>query len=229
MVSLGLRYSAFVIIPAAAGYIVLSQPIIRLLLQHGRFLPGDTALLANVLLCYSLGLFPFTAYMFLNKVYYSLQDTKTPMVLNAIGNSANILLNLLLVRRFGVPGLALGFSLSYGIIMLLSFLHVRGRFPQFGLRGLGRYVGRFLLASSVTALASYLAFRVMSVWIGATSSADLMLGLTLAVVVGLVVYGGIGLVFRWDEPGALRQRWAAREIGSRRNHGGENGEKGDPP
>jgi putative peptidoglycan lipid II flippase len=210
LISLGLRYSAFIIIPAAAWYVALSTPIVRLLLEHGRFLPADTTLLGRVLLCYALGLFPFTVYLFLNKTYYSIQDTKTPMILNAIGNAANIILNVFVVRALGVLGLALAFSCAYAVIAAISMVHLKGRFPGFAVREIGASVVKFALVSVGSGLVAFAAFRALQRLMPAISLLNLGLNLGLAVLLGVGVYLGFGLLARWEEPGALWQRWARR-------------------
>jgi len=81
--SLGIRTTAFVVIPASVAYAVLAQPIVRLLLQHLAFKASDTAMLGSVVFFFVLGLFFFSIFMLILKVFYSMQDTKTPMVLAA--------------------------------------------------------------------------------------------------------------------------------------------------
>ncbi len=123
----GIRWSAVAILPAMALYLTLGRPLVEVLMQRGRFGATDTRLLAQVLSAYSLGLLSFTIYLFLNRAFYSLQDTRTPLALNFTGNLTNSVFNLLVVSRLGVPGLALGHALAYTVIAALSLALIKRR------------------------------------------------------------------------------------------------------
>ena len=53
--STGLRTGALVMLPAAAGYLVLARPLVTLLLQHGAFRSADARQTADVLAYFALG------------------------------------------------------------------------------------------------------------------------------------------------------------------------------
>jgi len=145
-VNQGLRATLAVIVPCAVAYLMLNKPIIRFLLQHGFFKAGDTELLSGVLFFFALGLVPYSVDMLLTKTFYSLQDTRTPMVINCFVVAVNIVANLVFFRWLGVKGLALGFTTAYIFSMLMDGTVLRLR--------LGRMGGRKLLATLTKALAS---------------------------------------------------------------------------
>lgn len=57
--------------------------------------------------------------LLLTRVYYSLQDTKTPMVNGAISVGFNIVLNLILVQFMGHAGLTFATSIATTIATIL--------------------------------------------------------------------------------------------------------------
>src|SRR5919199_572639 len=57
--SFGLRTMAFIIVPASIGLVALSIPIVGLLYERGNFTSEDTAVAANPLVAYSVGLLGF--------------------------------------------------------------------------------------------------------------------------------------------------------------------------
>ncbi len=65
----GVSWSAVVIVPAMALFLSMGLPIVEVLMQRGRFGAGDTRLLSLVLSRYSLGLFSFTLYLFINRAF----------------------------------------------------------------------------------------------------------------------------------------------------------------
>ncbi len=65
-------------IPATVGLIVLAEPIIRVIYQHGRFTAADTAQTAGALALYAIGLFAYAAQKIVVPVFYSLNKTRYP-------------------------------------------------------------------------------------------------------------------------------------------------------
>ncbi|HEV2686017.1 MAG TPA: murein biosynthesis integral membrane protein MurJ [Actinomycetota bacterium] len=112
-VSLGLRSTALIVLPASAGFIALSIPLNRLLLQHGTFSARSTILTADTFVLMSIGLGAFAAFQQLMRAFYAMQDTKTPWLVNVVTNVVNIATALPLYVVMGVPGLALSMTLSY--------------------------------------------------------------------------------------------------------------------
>ena len=112
-VSLGLRSTALIVLPASAGFIALSIPLNRLLLQHGTFSSRSTTLTADTFVLMSIGLGAFAAFQQLMRAFYAMQDTKTPWLVNVVTNAVNIVTALPLYVVMGVPGLALSMTLSY--------------------------------------------------------------------------------------------------------------------
>ncbi|MCU1429716.1 MAG: murein biosynthesis integral rane protein MurJ [Actinomycetia bacterium] len=122
----GLRYLIVVVLPAAAAFVVLAQPIAGVLVR-GNFSAIDARLTGDTLQMFALGLLPFSVYLYALRGFYSLQDTRTPFVVNCFENVLNIAFALALYPHFGVQGLALAFSGAYAIsaIGALALFHRR--------------------------------------------------------------------------------------------------------
>ena len=74
-----LRIVSFITIPAAVGLVILREPIVQVLFQHGLFVAESTRLTARALLYYSMGLPAFAAVKLIVPAFYSTQDTRTPV------------------------------------------------------------------------------------------------------------------------------------------------------
>ena len=161
--SLGLRAILFITIPAAVGLAVLRYPIIRLLFEGQRFSARDTDLTAYALLLYSLGLFAHAAILLLPRAFYSLQDTKTPVLVTATTVAISLLLNLAFLRftdlRHG--GLALSFSIM-GLLNMGAMLYLlRRKVGAVGGRSILRTSALSMAASLAMGLAAYAAERML--------------------------------------------------------------------
>jgi putative peptidoglycan lipid II flippase len=111
--STGIRSTLLLILPAAVGFFVLGEPIIRLLLEHGIAGPESTSLVADVLRFFVLGLVPFSLFQLFLRAFYALQDTKTPFLINCGAVAVNTAVNIPMFMLLGVEGLAAGHALAY--------------------------------------------------------------------------------------------------------------------
>ncbi|MDM8553041.1 murein biosynthesis integral membrane protein MurJ, partial [Desulfobacterales bacterium HSG2] len=107
-----MRLILFITIPAMMGLIVLREPIVALLFKRGAFDAQTTRLTAYALLCYSVGLWAFSAVRIIVSTFYALQDTKTPTKMAVISIIANIILGIILMGPMSHGGLALSTSLA---------------------------------------------------------------------------------------------------------------------
>ena len=113
--SRALRLTLTVLIPAAAVLVALARPIVVALLQRGAFSATDAELVADILVGFAVGLPFFSTYLFSLRAFYSLNDTRTPFLLNCLENGVNIVLALALFGSLGLPGLAFAFSGAYAV------------------------------------------------------------------------------------------------------------------
>ena len=111
----GVRLTAMLTFPAAAGLLVLSRPTIGLVLQHGNFSANAGVNTSRALAGLSIGLIGFSLYLFALRGFYAHNDTRTPFFINLGENALNILFAFLLVGRYGVLGLGIAFSLAYKV------------------------------------------------------------------------------------------------------------------
>lgn len=150
-----LRLTIVLNVPATVGLIVLAGPIVSLLLERGRFGPGDTAATAAALIAYAPGLLGYAAVKIASPTFYALRDSRTPVLVSAVAVAINIVLNLVLVRVLGFRGLALGTTVAAiahaGILLWL----LRGRIGRIGGREHLRVFARITLASIAMGAAAW--------------------------------------------------------------------------
>jgi putative peptidoglycan lipid II flippase len=159
-----LRVVSFITVPAAVGLILLRQPIIQVLFQHGRFTAASTALTVRALFYYSLGLPAFAAVKLIAPMYYSTQDTATPARTGACALGLNIVLNAFFLLFFfrtlsnGSPALASSIAAYFNFGAL--FLLFRKRYGRLGARGLLQSFWKIAVSAAGMGIAAYAALRV---------------------------------------------------------------------
>jgi putative peptidoglycan lipid II flippase len=155
-VSHGLRLMLMLNVPATVGLIALANPIVAFLLQRGRFNAADTAATAAALMFYAPGLVGYSAVKIASPTFYSLRDSRTPVIVSVLTVTANLILNLTLVRVVGYRGLALGTALAaiFNAGALLWLL--RGRLGGLDGRRIAVAVVKILAASVAMGLGAWL-------------------------------------------------------------------------
>jgi len=212
LLSQGIRATAAIVIPAALGYLVLARPIVRLLLEHGVTTPSSGDLVSDVLVGFSVGLFPFSAFQLLLRAYYAMQNTRTPALVNLAAVTINVGADLVLFFGFdlGVQGLALGHAISYAFGSIALLLLIRRRLRGIdGARVLGT-VGRTLLAGAATAATAWLVARWLGTTLGTATLTEQSLQVFTAIAAGVVVFVAASTVMRIEEVDAVRRHLVAR-------------------
>ncbi|MCV2886130.1 murein biosynthesis integral membrane protein MurJ [Aestuariibacter sp. AA17] len=115
-------------IPAAAGLMVLAEPMLLTIFSHGAFTVQDATLSSYSLIAYASGLLSFMLIKVLAPGFFSRQDMKTPVKFGIWCMAANMAFNLLLAIPFGYVGLAIATALSatMNAILLYTKLHQLG-------------------------------------------------------------------------------------------------------
>jgi putative peptidoglycan lipid II flippase len=197
--SLGLRAIFLITVPAGVGLIALRTPIVSLLFQQGRFNATDTSLTAVALLFYSLGLFAYSALQLLNRVFYSLQDTLTPVLIGAISIALNIGFSILLIPYMQHGALALAYSVAgiFNILVLMVILRRRLKTMD-GFRILKSFVIS-AAASGIMYLATSFTAAELTAWLSFAPKLNQLITVVVGIGVGTLVYALAVIPFRLEE------------------------------
>jgi putative peptidoglycan lipid II flippase len=189
--SRALRLMLTVIIPAAAIYVALARPIVVALLQRGAFDAADAAVVADTLVAFAIGLPFFSTYLFALRAFYSLEDTKTPFLLNCVENAVNIALALALFSWLEIPGLGLAFSGAYAVATVLTLVVLSRRIGGLSGRGIETSAAKVLAVSAAAGGVAWLVAHVIGWDTTGAAIVTVMLGLGAASV---VTVGGLRLL-----------------------------------
>ena len=100
----GMRQILFVLIPAAAAILVLSEPMIRLVYERGEFTASQTTLVATALFWFAFSLPTNGLFLLLTRTFFSLQRPWVPTAI-ATANLAVTALAALALYHLGVGGI----------------------------------------------------------------------------------------------------------------------------
>ncbi|HYM43940.1 MAG TPA: murein biosynthesis integral membrane protein MurJ [Steroidobacteraceae bacterium] len=145
----GMRLAFLMTIPASIGLMVLAEPIISVLYQHGRFGWYETQESAGALRFYAIGLCGYAALKVLVSAFYAIERRKTPMVVSFIAVVINLALNWLFTLElgWGHRGLALSTACVATSNFLILYILMRAHLGRLESRAMGALLARVALAS----------------------------------------------------------------------------------
>jgi putative peptidoglycan lipid II flippase len=189
--SRGLELAVGLALPAMLGLIILSEPIVRLLFEHGAFTAIDTVATAHILAWLAVALPAQVLVKALSPAFFAREDTRAPMNATLIGFVVAIALALVLGHVLGSSGIAVGLALGAWAQTLALF---RRGVLSFGFAiepATRRRLPRIVLAALAMggalwgAVAGTATFAASHAWLG---RAALLLSLIAG---GIALYGGL--------------------------------------
>lgn len=147
-----LRLVFLIDIPAAAGLLILSIPIIRILFERGLFTEHATIATAGALQMFALGIPFISGVRNLVPAFFALRSPKTPVVVATVALMVNASLALLLMGPMLHRGLALAMACSAAINFFLLLYFFRRKVGKIGAKKMIFSVARTLIATGIMSL-----------------------------------------------------------------------------
>lgn len=119
------RTVMFVVLPIMIVFLAGSEEIIRIIYERGQFGEQSVKMTASVLRFYSLGMIWYALQEIFNKAFYSVMDSKTPVISAVGGIVINVILSYILSGSMGTSGLALAASVSAFLCSIFSFIMLK--------------------------------------------------------------------------------------------------------
>jgi putative peptidoglycan lipid II flippase len=155
IVEKGTSIIAIITIPFSMGILAFSDEVVQIVYERGAFDPSATNLTSGAFFFYGIGLVFFAFNDLLAKVFYSMRNTKAPIVCSGISVIINITLNLLLIESMAHKGLALATSIAAMANSLLLYLWMNKKYPKVKVIGSGIKILKIILASFIAVLAAW--------------------------------------------------------------------------
>ncbi|CAN5669269.1 N/A [soil metagenome] len=201
--STGVRATFLLILPAAIGYGVLGEPIVRLLLDNGVMTTRSVDLIVGALRFFVLGLVQFSLFQLLLRAFYAMQDTKTPFLINLAAVAVNIAVNIPLSALFGGRGLAAGLSIAYTCGVILQARALARRIGGLDGPRILRNCARITLAGAGMGVLVLIAQAILARLVDHSLTGELILVL-VPVATGAVAYLGLAMLLGVEELGLVR-------------------------
>jgi len=186
------------LIPSAVGMIVLAKPIVRVLFERGEFTAArSTPVTVMALVYYSIGLFAYGGVKASVQAFYSMKDTLTPTKIAVLSVVLNVALNLILMRPFGVAGLAVATAISAIVSFAILNIVLKRRLGDIHEKEIWLASLKIVAASAAMGLVMYVVAHRLEP--SAVSLAGELVQLGAASILGLGAFLGVALALKAGE------------------------------
>ena len=193
----GLRITLLISVPAMLALLLLAEPLVATLFQHGRFNAFDTHMTTLSILALSCGLPAYALVKVVLPAFYARQDTRTPVRAGVVAMVVNMLLN------------------GVFIVLLFQLWAPAAVRQESWLDAIAQVPGLHLALGMASALSSYVNFALLWYWLKRAGVYDrqpgwsrhwLRLALACAAMVVILLLGR-WLWPDWTRAAAFTRAW----------------------
>lgn len=189
----GVRLILMINVPAAVGLALLSEPIVRVLYEHGKVTPADTAALTPMLALSVLGMPFFSVVSLTTRAFYAVKDTRMPVIFSTLSFTLNFLLSWICIAWLETAGLVLAGSLAVIVQCLLLQRELARRIPGLHLGALRGDI--FKLLASAAVMGAFVAALWFG-WLHRLGHLGDWLAILCLIPAGALVYGATAWLLR---------------------------------
>jgi putative peptidoglycan lipid II flippase len=201
-----MRWALLLTLPAMVGLMMLAEPIVSVVYQHGKFDAYQTSQAAGALRYYAIGLAGYAALKVLVNAFYALDRRKTPMLVSFLAVGLNLMLNWIFTIRLGWGHRGLAFSTGCIATFNFLFLYLLMRAQLKGLES--RRLLLLLVKVGVASAALVAVCASSSHWLLTDWQQQSLLfklsALLATLAVGAAVFAGCGVLLHIEELKELR-------------------------
>jgi putative peptidoglycan lipid II flippase len=198
-VSRAFRMMLMLNVPATIGLMVLAEPIVAMIYERRAFLPADTLATAAALMFYAPGLVGYSAVKVASPTFYSLRNSRTPVIVSVISVGLNLVLNIALVRVMGFAGLALGTAIAAIFNAAALVWLLRRRLGGLDDRRLVVATLKICVASAIMGVAAHYSVQWLSILLPGNGEITKIVRVLGAIGIALAALAASAQLLRIDE------------------------------
>ena len=212
----------YLVLPISVLILVLRIPLVRLVYGAPKLDWLSTVMTGNTLKFFAISIFAQALITLILRAFYSLHDTKTPLIVSAISNGLFVLMAYAMINVWhvgmgildsGVEGLAIAFSIASILQLIALFLLLDAKVGGFHKRTLFMPWMKIFVSSFFTAFALYFPIKLLDQLVfDTTRTVNLIILTGISSMAGLSLY--LFLTWLFDVKEARIYLFAIRKIGN---------------
>jgi len=208
----------FFIIPSSILLLILRANVVRLILGAGKatnFSFDDTRLVAQSLGLFCISLFAQSLIPLFNRAFYAMQNTVIPVVIGLVTIASNVLITYYLVGKYGIAGMALSFSITNVINLVLLVIELHNKLGSIHDEYVITNTLKIIIASLVAGAITYVSKFLVAPMVDMQTYWGVLIQAAVCGMIGIGVYLGTGWILGLSETRHLVRlaRTTASKIG----------------
>ena len=197
MIITSLKAITIIMLPIAAFTAVLSKPIITVLYQHGDFTYSDTLRTAGALFFYAFGMIALSYNEILSKAFFSMKNSKTPMINAILSMIANIITAYFLSRKIGISGLAIAAAVGSYVNAALNYIFMKRFYKSLMSKKDFINIAKIVISSFIMSLTMVATYKIVYPLQHGTLVGEII---TIAVcgAIGMAIYSALCILLKVD-------------------------------
>lgn len=202
-----LKFLFFLTIPSTLGLMMLKEPIINTLFQRGVFDITATINTAQALLFYSIGIIGTVGSRTITATFYSIQDTKTPVICAATAMLTNVIVSIALMNSMQHKGLALAYSVAATVQFFMLGYFIKRKIPQISFNSIiSSFLKSFVAAFISLSIAKLICEINPSLWLHSEKMFLKFIWLACAISVAAFFYLVLCYLLKHEELGYILKK-----------------------
>jgi putative peptidoglycan lipid II flippase len=189
----GLGFLLFANLIASILLTILSEPIIRLIFEHGQFDLTSTARAAKALSFLAPGLVLFSVVNVLARAFYALGDTRTPMLISVVCLTLNLIFVFWLISPLRQAGLGLANTMSAAFNVWLLAHALKRKLPKLDFAPITSTLLRMLIVGATAGAVAWLSLRAWDRYLGHRQLLARLGEVFVPMTLASLTYGGMSL------------------------------------
>lgn len=194
----GINMILLIMVPASLAIGILRMPLITIIFKRGAFDENAALKTSSALLFYCPAMIAYGVRDILNKAFYAVKDTKTPMINSFIGIIINIILNIILVGNMKISGLTLATTISATVTTVFMLIDLNTKMEKIGIGRMLRALFKIIVSSFIMAAAVFFINKFCMLKIGYNIKGSLV-SIIFSFAAGISVYGICLYILKSDE------------------------------
>ncbi len=184
----------FFIIPIAILMIIFRAYIVRIIYGHGRFSWNDTIIMFTTFGILTFSLIGQSLSPLFSRSFYARHNTSIPVMVNAFSIVIDVILVYILGKKFGLPGIATGFTFACTLDALLMFSCLRWKLHSEGVsmeefdNSVGIFLAKIICASLIMGLIGYAAIYAFAPLVDTRTTIGIIIQSGLSVTTALSAF-----------------------------------------
>ena len=203
----------FVAVPSSMGFIILREQIVRaVFLWGGRFTESDVPAVAYILAFFSFSMISQSVVAIINRAFYALQDTKTPLFVGIGSIIMNVVLGSIFTfyTRLGAAGMALSYTIISTVNSIALIKLLNKKVNGIMMEKFTEFLKRSVPSTIIMGIFLYMSEYVLP---EAATKTGQLLTLAAAIIAGALVYVIIMLIMRSEEAIYFYKKFLGRFYG----------------